>query len=155
LTHAAGPQAGAAKDGAPKMAKPKILVIDDDVDVQEFCRLVLEAEGYAVALASSGAAGRQMMTASRADLVILDVMMEQADAGFQTACWFAQEHPGVPVLMLSSIAEAADRLFDTSTLKVADLVSKPIQPQLLADKVGRLLLTHTSVQITQREGERA
>ena len=121
------------------MEKAKILVIDDDVDVQGFCRIVLEAEGYAVVAASSGAEGRQMMAGGGADLVILDVMMEQVDAGFETARWLAATYPSVPVLMLSSIADAADRLFDTSILKVADLVSKPVEPRQLVDKVGRLL----------------
>jgi len=121
------------------MDKARILVIDDDVDLQESCRLVLEAQGYAVATASSGAEGRRLMEAEQADLVILDVMMEEADTGFQIARWFAEKYPGVPVLMLSSIADAADDVFDTSTLKVADLVNKPLEPQRLIDKVGSLL----------------
>ncbi len=125
------------------MDEPKILVIDDDADLQEYCRVVLEANGYAVTAASSGAEGRQQMSAAPADLVILDVMMEEADAGFQTARWFAAHYPGVPVLMLSNIADAADRVFDTSTLGVADLVNKPIEPQVLLAKVGRLLQRRT------------
>ena len=79
------------------------------------------------------------MAAARPDLVILDIMMEQADAGFDAAQWFAREYPGLPVLMLSSIADAADSLFDTSTLGVADLVNKPISPEELLAKVQRLL----------------
>ena len=122
------------------MSQPKrILVIDDDTDIQEFCRLVLEKAGYAVQTASSGAEGRAAAAASAPDLVVLDVMMEQADAGFETAQWFAATLPAVPVLMLSSIADAADSLFDTSTLKVADLVNKPIAPADLLAKVASLL----------------
>lgn len=117
----------------------KILVIDDDPDIHEVCRLVLEPQGYAVAVAASGAEGRAAMTAGGADLVILDVMMEEADAGFAMARWLNEHHPGVPVLMLSSIADAAESLFDTSTLKVADLVNKPIAPQDLIQTVRRLL----------------
>jgi DNA-binding response OmpR family regulator len=117
----------------------KILVIDDDPDIHDFCRLVLESAGYAVAAALSGTAGRIAMTTAKPDLVILDVMMEQADAGFETARWFAAEYPAVPVLMLSSIADAADSLFDTSTLALADLINKPIAPQELLATVQRLL----------------
>jgi DNA-binding response OmpR family regulator len=117
----------------------KILVIDDDPDIHEICRLVLEPQGYAIAVASSGADGRIAMAASPADLVILDVMMEEADAGFQTARWLAERFPDVPVLMLSSIADAADSLFDTSSLKVADLVNKPIAPRVLVETVRKLL----------------
>ncbi|HOX24234.1 MAG TPA: response regulator [Candidatus Krumholzibacteria bacterium] len=117
----------------------KILVIDDDPDIHEICRLVLEPQGYAVAVASSGADGRAAMAADPADLVVLDVMMEEADAGFQTAQWLAEKFPAVPVLMLSSIADAADSLFDTGTLKLADLVNKPIAPRALVETVRRLL----------------
>ena len=45
----------------------------------------------------------------------------------------------MPVLMLSSIADAADSLFDTSALKVAELVNKPIAPEELLAKVEQLL----------------
>jgi DNA-binding response OmpR family regulator len=119
--------------------KKKILVIDDDPDIHEFCRMVLEKEGYDLAFASSGKEGQAAMTASPADLVILDVMMEAADAGFETAKWFAAHHAKVPVIMLSSIADAADSLFDTTTLKVAALVNKPMAPQDLVEKVKKFL----------------
>ncbi|MDD5718081.1 MAG: response regulator [Candidatus Krumholzibacteria bacterium] len=122
-----------AKSGA------RILVIDDDPDIHEICRLILEPQGYAVAVAVSGEAGRAAMAAKPADLVVLDVMMEEADAGFQTAQWLAAHHPTVPVIMLSSIADAASSLFDTSTLKVAELINKPITPQDLLKKVQLLL----------------
>ncbi len=121
------------------MNEYKILVIDDDPDIQWFCRDLLEPQGYAVALASSGAEGREAMAADPADLVILDVMMEEADAGFKTAQWFAAIFPNVPVILLSSIADAADQLFDTSTLKLADIVNKPISPKSLLEKVAKLL----------------
>ena len=116
-----------------------ILVIDDDPDVHDFCKTVLGTAGYDVLTASSGAEGRTLISSERPDLVILDVMMEQADAGFFTAKWLATEYPGVPVLMLSSIADAADSLFDISTLAVADLVNKPIAPHELLTRVKNLL----------------
>jgi DNA-binding response OmpR family regulator len=117
----------------------RILVVDDDSDIHDFCRLVLEREGYEVASAYSADEGRKSALAARPDLVVLDVMMEQADAGFEAAKWFAAELPEVPVLMMSSIADAADQLFDTSTLSLADLVNKPIAPGDLLRRVGRLL----------------
>ena len=117
----------------------KILVVDDDPDIREFCTLVLGGAGYAVSVAASGAEGRAAMPKVAPDLVILDIMMEAADAGFETALWFSRECPGLPVLMLSSIADAADSLFDTSSLATADLVNKPIAPDELIAKVAQLL----------------
>ena len=119
--------------------KKRILVIDDDPDVHYYCRVILEDAGYIVDVASSGIEGRTAATDKPPDLVVLDVIMEQPDAGFETAKWFASNHPGIPVIMLSSIAEAADSLFDTSTLSVAELVNKPIAPDDLLATVARLL----------------
>lgn len=123
----------------PMAEKAKVLVVDDDTDFQEFCKVTLTSAGHAVAVAASGAEGREAMGREKPDLVILDVMMESADAGFDAARWFAANHPQVPVLMLSSIADAADRQFDTSSLAVADLVNKPIAPADLLARVARLL----------------
>jgi len=117
----------------------RILVIDDDTDIHDFCRLVLERDGYEVVSAYSAEEGRKAALGPMPDLVVLDVMMEQADAGFEAAKWFAENLPDVPVLMMSSIANAADQLFDTSTLSLADLVNKPIGPSDLISRVERLL----------------
>lgn len=117
----------------------KILVIDDDFDIRDTFRMVLEAQGYLVASAASGAEGREAMTRDPADLIILDVMMEDADAGFVTAQWLKEHFKGVPVILLSSIADAADEVFDTSSLSVKAVINKPIPPATLIQTVAKLL----------------
>ena len=117
----------------------KILVVDDDPDIQEFCRVVLESAGYQVVLAASGAEGEQVAAVERPDLVVLDIMMESPDAGFRLAAALAGIQPPRPVLMLSSIADAADRVFDTSTLPISALVNKPITAKDLLRQVEALL----------------
>jgi CheY-like chemotaxis protein len=117
----------------------KILVVDDDPDIQQFCRTILEVAGYQVDSAASAREGLQQVEDWRPDLVVLDVMMEAADAGFEMAMQLGREHPALPVIMLSSIADAADQVFDTSTLPVAALVSKPITPKELLRQVEELL----------------
>jgi two-component system alkaline phosphatase synthesis response regulator PhoP len=117
----------------------KILVVDDDPDIQEFCRLVLETAGYEVLLAASGAEGERMAATEHPDLVVLDIMMEAPDSGFKLAATLAGQHPPRPMIMLSSIADAADRVFDTSTLPVSALVNKPITPKELLRQIEVLL----------------
>jgi DNA-binding response OmpR family regulator len=117
----------------------KVLIVDDDPDIQLSCRIVLEQAGYTVISASSSVEGMKQVDAERPDVVLLDIMMEAADSGLQTAGWMAQHHPKTPVMVLSSIADAAGLVFDTSSLPVADMVNKPIAPDELLAKVGRML----------------
>jgi DNA-binding NtrC family response regulator len=117
----------------------KILVVDDDPDIQESCRIVLESAGYQVASALSAEEAQAAMRSSVPDLIVLDIMMETADAGFLFAGWLGQHHPGLPVIMVSGVADAAEQLFDTSTLPVSELVNKPIAPAALLSTVARLI----------------
>ncbi|HOX40356.1 MAG TPA: response regulator [Candidatus Brocadiia bacterium] len=116
-----------------------ILVIDDDKDVGDYCRMVLEEKGYAVRWASGVKEGKAAIAAKVPDLIILDVMMEEADSGFKFAVKLSQEKPGLPIIMLSSIADAASAVFDTTTLPVSELVEKPMKPDDLVKTVQRLL----------------
>ena len=58
-----------------------ILCIDDDPDILESLRVVLEANGYAVETAPSAETGLQVYREALPDLIIVDLMMEEIDAG--------------------------------------------------------------------------
>jgi DNA-binding response OmpR family regulator len=117
----------------------KVLVVDDDPDIQLSCRIVLEQAGYTVVSAMNSVDGRRMVDGERPDIVLLDVMMEAADSGLLMARWMAAHHQETPVMVLSSIADAAGQVFDTSTLPVADLVNKPVRGDDLLAGIKRLL----------------
>jgi DNA-binding NtrC family response regulator len=116
-----------------------ILVIDDDPDIAEYCRTVLEGHGYRVRGAISAEEGTAALRAGRPDLVILDVMMESPDSGFLLANTIAQDFAGLPVILFSSIANASMQLFDTSALPVAAIIEKPVEPADLLATVQRIL----------------
>lgn len=119
--------------------KKTILVVDDDSDVHEFCQTVLENAGYKVETASSAEEGKEKIEKQRPDLVILDIIMETADAGVQMAEWLAQKHAGVPVIMLSSIMDASAQVFDVSQIKAVAQINKPMVPQQLLHLVQKVL----------------
>jgi DNA-binding response OmpR family regulator len=119
--------------------RKKILVVDDDPTICLVCRTVLEASGYQVFTASTGAEGLATARSESPDLVILDIMMEQVDSGFQAARALHELNPALPILMLSSIANASSKVFDTSSLPVKLLLDKPIEPKALVAKVELLL----------------
>ena len=127
----------------------RILIIDDDPDIVLAIRMCLEAEGYEVIEANSGAQGIDMIKAGRPDLIILDVMMETKTEGFQMALKLHSPDPtsefvefkDIPILMLTAIHSTTPLRFepDIDYLPVELFVDKPIELEDLVGKVEWLL----------------
>ena len=128
---------------------PKILVIEDDADMVTAIRMPLEANGYEIVAAATGAEGLQKVKEIEPDLIILDVMMETTTAGFQISLqlrspdedseYAAYRH--IPILMLTAIHTTTSLRFgpDEAYLPVDDFVDKPIDPDVLLEKVRALI----------------
>ena len=131
------------------MADKRILIIDDDPDMVEAIRLVLEANGYQVSHAASGDLGLSVVKSLDPDLIILDVMMETATEGFQVSLALRSPDSGseyaayrdIPIVMLTSIHSTTPLRFepDQDYLPVDVFMEKPIDPDLLLEKVADLL----------------
>jgi len=133
------------------MAKDKghILVIDDDPDMVEALSMPLEAHGYTVSHAANGDLGLKMVKELNPDLIILDVMMETATAGFQVSLALRSPDPqseyaaykSIPILMLTSIHSTTPLRFgpDQDYLPVDAFIDKPVDPDRLVAQVGELL----------------
>lgn len=123
----------------------KVICIDDDRDVLESCKVVLEAQGHEVATAGGGKEGLELAKEFGPDLILLDVMMDDQTDGFHTAYAFRQDEglKFVPILMLTSINEVTGMGFDKdkdgSFLPVDEFVEKPIEPQKLIELSSKLL----------------
>jgi DNA-binding response OmpR family regulator len=119
----------------------KILIVDDDPDIQDACRLVLEKEGYEVDCASSRAEGKAKIAAAEPDLLILDVMMEEPDDGLLMARELRKAGFSAPIIMLTSVNAAMglqiDR--DDEIVPVEIFQSKPVEPKKLVEEVRSLL----------------
>ncbi len=89
------------------MAKESVLIIEDDADIREGVRILLESENYHVDEASNGRAGLELLTPST-DLVILDIMMPGM-SGLRT-CEEIRKFSNVPVLFLTAKALESDKL---------------------------------------------
>ncbi len=118
------------------MPAKTILVIDDDPDIHFFCKSLLEAEGYIVKTAISGAAGLAAFESEKPDLIILDIMMEKINTGYKVAETLGKQ---VPILMFSSMLNPSDAQFDPDQVPYADVISKPIAGELLLAKVRALI----------------
>jgi DNA-binding response OmpR family regulator len=77
---------------------PKILIIDDDPDIVDAGRLVLEREGYEVVGAPNRADGMKKLEEIKPDLLILDVMMEEPDDGLRMAREIRKNGNEVPII---------------------------------------------------------
>lgn len=119
----------------------KILIVDDDPDMVEAGRIVLEREGYAVESAPSMVDGLAKLAEIEPDLLILDVMMAEPDDGLLFAREARRDGFNLPILMLTSVNRALGLQIgkDEEIVPVDEFVEKPVDPAVLVEKVRRLL----------------
>lgn len=119
----------------------KILIVDDDPDMVEAGRLVLEREGHSVESASNVTQGMKKIEETSPDLLILDVMMEEYDDGLRMARDIRRAGNQLPILMLTSVNRALGLQInkDKEMVPVDDFVEKPVDPATLLAKVNSLL----------------
>lgn len=123
-----------------------ILIIDDDPDIVESMRIILESCRHKVTVATSGAEGLKSAGAAKYDLIILDVMLETMSTGFEVARALrgSGDNKTVPILMLTAIKDSTGLDFATEAgdkewLPVNAFLEKPLKPNVLLVKVESLL----------------
>jgi DNA-binding response OmpR family regulator len=121
----------------------KILIVDDDPDITFATGLFLKKAQHEVLTASNRADGMKAIDDENPDLIILDVMMEQADDGIAMAQELRRQGCEIPILMLTSVGKVTGFTYDEDRemVPVNAFFEKPIQPDLLVEKVNELLAT--------------
>jgi len=119
----------------------KILVIDDDLDLVEVTKIVLEKNGFKVASANDRVSGMDAVLAEKPDLILLDVMMDEDDDGIVLAQDIRRKGIKTPIIMLSNINAVSGMKFgaDSEMVPVNEFVEKPIKPDVLIGKIKALL----------------
>lgn len=114
---------------------PKILLIEDEKEIQELVSYNLSREGYDVKVAGDGRKGLEMVNAEHPDLVLLDVMLPELD-GYEVckAIRSNNETINLPIIMLSARDEVADKVIGLE-LGADDYVTKPFSPRELLARV--------------------
>ncbi len=122
-----------------------ILLVDDDPDVLFQQQAMVKAAGYETLTAASGEEAEALLKEKRPDLAIVDLMMEQPDAGF-TLCYHLKKlSPPVPVIVVTSVAREAGIEFDVATeeerswIKADAFLDKPVRSEQLQQEIERLL----------------
>lgn len=124
----------------------KILIIDDDVDITTAMKAVLDSKNYQVSVAKDGDDGLKKVKLDKPDLIILDVMMETRDKGFEVARELKKscDYKDIPIIMLTAIKKKTGLDFGNEAgeedwLPVDDYCDKPLNPNELISKVELLL----------------
>lgn len=108
-----------------------ILYIDDDPDALFTVRAILESAGYSMLEASSAEEGLRVFKQSSPDLVIVDLMMEEVDAGAALVRDLRALGSKAPVFMLSSVGDGLNQTIDFSGLGLDGVFQKPLAPATL------------------------
>jgi two-component system response regulator VanR len=114
----------------------RILVIEDDLDIQEILREFLCANGYVVEVAGDGLTGIDKFNSGKFDLVLLDIMLPKID-GF-VVCEIIRNISKIPIIMLTALEEEEDQIKGFE-LKVDDYITKPFSVKLLIKRVEAVI----------------
>lgn len=113
---------------APEHDCPVVLVIDDEVEIREYLRFILERGGYRVIEAADGNQGLEAFRRHRVDLVITDLVMPNRE-GVETITELRARHEGVRIVAMSG-ATCGDTYLDlVKSLGVRTTLRKPFDRQ--------------------------
>jgi DNA-binding NtrC family response regulator len=120
------------------MNKAQILVVDDEPDIRELVREILEDEGYEVAVAENGEAARASFARNLPDLVLLDIWMPDVDGITLLKEWSSGGGLGCPVVVMTGHG-SVDTAIEATRLGAHDFVQKPISLARLLSIVSQAL----------------
>ena len=132
------------------MDKKTVLLVDDELDLLDTYKTILEHEGFAVLTATGSAEAMKLAASNPIDVAVLDVMMETPTEGFELARALRQNEKTkrIALLMLTSVnthneeigsfVRFTDRDRDHKWLPVDRFLDKPVKPKDLATIVRTL-----------------
>ncbi|MBF0147765.1 MAG: response regulator [Magnetococcales bacterium] len=115
---------------------PCILVVEDNREIRELVVRYLDEHGMAATGVANGRAMRGAMEKGGVDLVVLDVMLPEADG--LTLCRKLREHSTIPIIMLTALGEHSDRVVGLE-MGADDYVTKPFDPRELLARIKAVL----------------
>ena len=118
------------------MAKQKIiLVVDDDYELSDGIRAVLENQGFKVLQARDGQQGKNLVYQQRPDLVILDMMMPRM-GGYPVLEHFKGKTDTPPIIMITANEGSRHKAY-AEFLGVVDYIRKPFAMERLLESVEK------------------
>src|SRR6516225_8776077 len=112
-----------------------ILVVDDDMELSDGLRIVLERQGFRVLQARDGQQGKQLVYQHHPDLVILDMMMPRM-GGYPVLEHFKGKADAPPIIMITANEGSRHKAY-AEYLGVVDYIRKPFAMERLLEAVER------------------
>ena len=120
--------------------KKKILCIEDEPEMIDLIKLILERKGFEVLGAVGGKEGLEVIRREMPDLILLDLMMPEVDGWEVFRQMRADEQlKDIPVIVVTAKAQSIDKVLGLHIAKVDDYVTKPFGPQELLKSVNKVL----------------
>jgi CheY-like chemotaxis protein len=116
----------------------RVLLVDDDIEIMESMRTVLESKGYEILVARDGNQGLVMAETENPDLVVLDMMMPKR-SGFLVLERLRRSRPVPMRVIMITANEGSRHKAYAEMLGVDDYIRKPFAMDRLLDSVQRLL----------------
>ncbi len=115
----------------------KILIVEDNLNLQKLYSAILKANGYTTMTANNGAEALEVLKREHADLMILDVMMPVMD-GYELTDMLRQGGSELPILMITAKSEQADKRAGF-LVGIDDYMTKPIDEEEMLLRIKALL----------------
>ena len=117
----------------------KILIVDDEADILEILKFVLESQGYECITASDGEEGLNLAREVKLDLIILDVMMPKIN-GYKISrvLKYDNKYKNIPILMITARSQEEDKIIGEQT-GADEYITKPFNVDFVVEKVKSYL----------------
>jgi len=120
--------------------KKRVLCIEDEQEMIDLIKLILERRGFEVLGAVGGKEGLEVIRREKPDLILLDLMMPEVDGWEVYRQMKADEQvKDIPVIVVTAKAQSIDKVLGLHIAKVDDYVTKPFGPQELLKSVNKVL----------------
>lgn len=114
----------------------RILVVEDDLDIQELLKNFLCEVGYEITIANDGVEALALFAKMQFDLILLDIMLPGID-GF-TVCEVIRKQSQIPIIMLTALSSEQEQIKGLD-LQVDDYITKPFSMPILVRKIAAVL----------------
>jgi len=122
-----------------RVAKGRILVVDDEIYIVHILDFSLGMEGYEVVTALDGEQALERVAEQKPDLIVLDIMMPKLD-GYETCKVLKskEETRDIPVILLSAKGRNVDQKTGFE-VGADDYITKPFSPRKLVERINAIL----------------